>query len=375
MKKIIGTIALSLLFGSALLAQNRSVSFEHGTFAEALAKAKENNKLIFFDGFTDWCGPCKYMANKVFTQDKVADFFNENFINVKFDMEKGEGIELAKKYQVRAFPTFLLLDSTGKLIHKIVGGDEADGFIEKVKEGLNPETSLAGKKDKYESGKYDTEFVKGYLSTLQNAYMETEAEEVAQQYLRSLKENQRVSKENWFVYKDFVNDPMSKDFIFILTNRLKFTDAVGDSSINAKINSVFTSKSLAYLANRRGKVYSQDEVAKLREFIKSSSVDNGAKYIALLNMADVKAAKDGVLLSSQLQDFVKNNTLSDQECYSILSVTVPTIAENASKTEWLAISAIIDGRIASLKEEKAKPYFERVKEQLSNKLNDKKENQ
>ena len=91
-------LLLPLTFGGSLLAQNRSVSFEDTTLAVSLAKAKAANKLIFFDGYATWCGPCKYMSNTVFKQDKVADFFNANFVNVKFDMEKGEGIELAKTF-------------------------------------------------------------------------------------------------------------------------------------------------------------------------------------------------------------------------------------------------------------------------------------
>jgi len=210
MRKLASALLLLSVFTTGnLFAQNRSVNFEHITFAEGLAKAKAANKPIFFDGYTTWCGPCKYMANTVFTQDKVADFFNANFISVKFDMEQGEGLELAKKYEVKAYPTFLILDTAGNLIHRIVGGGEADEFMEKVKAGLNPATSLAGQKAKYQEGNREPEFVKGYLKTLQDAYMETEAQEIATTYIRSLKEKEKTSKENWPIYNDFINDASS----------------------------------------------------------------------------------------------------------------------------------------------------------------------
>nr|MBA3971052.1 hypothetical protein [Bacteroidota bacterium] len=48
-------------------AQNRSIEFEHGTFSELLAKAKKENKMIYIDCYTVWCGPCKWMAKNVFT--------------------------------------------------------------------------------------------------------------------------------------------------------------------------------------------------------------------------------------------------------------------------------------------------------------------
>ena len=74
--------------------QNKYIQFETKTFAEIKALAKAQNKLIFLDAYTSWCGPCKYMAKNIFTNDTVADFYNSRFINAKIDMEKGEGVEL-----------------------------------------------------------------------------------------------------------------------------------------------------------------------------------------------------------------------------------------------------------------------------------------
>ena len=89
-------------------AQNKKgIHFFEGTWAEAVAEAKKQNKNIFLDGYTTWCGPCKKMTKEIFTTDKVGNYYNEHFICVKKDMEKGEGIDLAKKYSINKFPTFV----------------------------------------------------------------------------------------------------------------------------------------------------------------------------------------------------------------------------------------------------------------------------
>ena len=72
-------------------AQNRSIVFREGNWEKILKQAKKEKKLIFVDCYTSWCGPCKMLAKNVFTQDKVADFYNTEFVCVKMDMEKGEG--------------------------------------------------------------------------------------------------------------------------------------------------------------------------------------------------------------------------------------------------------------------------------------------
>lgn len=366
MKKLASALLLlPALFAGSVLAQNRSVSFEDTTFAVSLAKAKSVNKPIFMDAFTSWCGPCRYMAKTVFTQNKVADFMNANFISVKFDMEKGEGVTLAKKYGVIAYPTFLILDTAGNLIHKIVGSDEADPFLEKVKAGLNPATSLAGQQASYKAGNHDPAFVKGYLNTLKNAYMEDTAEAVASAFLRSIKEKDRITKDTWPIYNDFINSSSSKEFLFILTNRIKFTDAVGDSAVDAKISSIFSDKAMAFLVNRRGSVYSKDEAQKLRSLINASKPSTSAKLFLILDMADAKFAKNVNAIANLVGTSMKNAALSDEDCYDILNLVVPLVADSNNKNAIATLNSYIDTRIATLKEPQAKPYFEKLKNKLN----------
>ena len=135
MKKIMLLTAVLAFIGSVALAQNdQGIKFEKGTFAEILAKAKAQKKLVFMDVYASWCGPCKRMAAEVFTQKKVGDYFNATFANAKFDAEVGEGRTIAARYGVNAYPTFLLLNGDGKLVGKMVGGSPADEFIRQVKE-------------------------------------------------------------------------------------------------------------------------------------------------------------------------------------------------------------------------------------------------
>lgn len=134
MKKILMMALLVLLGSTTLKAQTGGVDFKEAKLSELLAQAGKENKYLFVDVYAVWCGPCKYMANQVFTQTKVGDYFNKTFVNAKFDAEKGEGVDVAKKYGVKAYPTFLILNSKGDEVGRIVGGDEADDFIKKVQQ-------------------------------------------------------------------------------------------------------------------------------------------------------------------------------------------------------------------------------------------------
>lgn len=87
------------------------VTFLKGSWKDALAEAKRQNKPIFLDVFTTWCPPCKRMAKEAFPNARVGAKFNIHFINYQLDAEKGEGIAIAKQYAVASYPTALYIDS------------------------------------------------------------------------------------------------------------------------------------------------------------------------------------------------------------------------------------------------------------------------
>lgn len=98
------------------------ITFKKMTLDEAKEAARESGKLIFIDAYTVWCGPCKQMAATTFKEAEVGEFFNENFINIKIEMEKdADGPAVARKYSVRAYPTLLIIDADGNLVKQTIG--------------------------------------------------------------------------------------------------------------------------------------------------------------------------------------------------------------------------------------------------------------
>lgn len=78
------------------------------------------------------------MSSKVFTREQVGAYFNREFVNLKVDAEKGEGVELAKKYQVKAYPTFVVLKADGTEVYRTSGARPAEEFVDKFVKGLIP---------------------------------------------------------------------------------------------------------------------------------------------------------------------------------------------------------------------------------------------
>ena len=81
-------IVLSTLFASA----QKGIEFQHKSFDEVCEMAAKQNKLVFVDVYTQWCGPCLAMVEEVFSLASVGDEMNKHFISVKIDVSNNNDL-------------------------------------------------------------------------------------------------------------------------------------------------------------------------------------------------------------------------------------------------------------------------------------------
>jgi thiol-disulfide isomerase/thioredoxin len=148
---------------------SQGIEFFHGKWQEALAKAKAEDKILFVDSYAEWCGPCKSMAKNVFTDSKVGEFFNSNFINLKLDMEKEDGVSFGHKYPVSAYPTLFFLSGEGKVVKTVKGGQRVDGLLALAKEALKNNDQSGKFEELYNQGDRSFDLVYKYVKALNAA--------------------------------------------------------------------------------------------------------------------------------------------------------------------------------------------------------------
>jgi len=161
---------------------NEGMNFVEKPFEVLLAQAQKENKVIFIDAYTTWCGPCKMMAAKVFPDAKVGEVYNERFINAKFDMEKGEGLAMAKRYSVMVYPTYLFVDGNGDIVHKGIGYIPQEDFLALADAAIG-ENSLGVMNKRYDGGDRSAEFLVAYSQVLTGVYEQEKAGKVLVEYL------------------------------------------------------------------------------------------------------------------------------------------------------------------------------------------------
>ena len=117
---------LAALFLAAVpLFSQSATKWEHD-YQSALSRAKAENKVIFMDLWTEWCGPCQYLQKNVFPspegQAALAKVVPYSALVQKRDgTPVAEGTRLAGKFGLNAYPTMVILDSNGRELRRQVG--------------------------------------------------------------------------------------------------------------------------------------------------------------------------------------------------------------------------------------------------------------
>lgn len=160
--KALRIILVLLCFGLTAYGQ---IDFERASFEKIKEKAKAENKLIFIDVFTTWCGPCKMLDQQVFNDRETGQRMNAFFVNYKADAESG-GRAVASRYGVNAYPTGLFLDADGNLVHKFVGFKPVPQFAAEANRALQATENgriFTLYENAFQQGNRNAELVYAYL--------------------------------------------------------------------------------------------------------------------------------------------------------------------------------------------------------------------
>lgn len=133
---VFGNLGTGIAQGVGHKTGNEGIEFFEGSWAEALELAEKEDKAIFLDVFASWCGPCKMLKQNTFPDAVAGKYFNENFINVTLDGEKGEGITIAREFNVKAYPSLFIVNSLGEPVVYFPGYLEPEELVNLGKAGM-----------------------------------------------------------------------------------------------------------------------------------------------------------------------------------------------------------------------------------------------
>lgn len=232
MKKLIFLFSLFIAFQAVA---QEGIRFRHCSWEEAKAMAKKEKKPIFIDFYTQWCGPCLNMAENIFTLGSVGNFYNDHFVCLKIDAETGEGVELAKKYEVASFPTFVFVNpKTEKAIHISGSNQDRETFLFTGASALDPKKTSVYLMEQQKAGNTKPEFLLDYAYYAASRYNRTESEKCAEQLITkpgySL-ENPKV----WALFVKSIHGRDNKLFKMLCSDIDKYRKIHGTQAVDSKL--------------------------------------------------------------------------------------------------------------------------------------------
>ena len=288
MKNIILTAIL--LIASFTVFSQKGVNFEDLTFNEALAKAKAENKLVFMDCCTRWCGACIQIAKNLFPLESVGKLLNENFICLKYDMEKGEGPELGKRFNVNVYPTFLIIEQDGSIRHRFIGNTKEKVFIKRVKEGLDENTALKPLATKYNAGNREKDLLFQYAKNLIDL-KDPSASNVVKDLFNVTTDKEKTSEEYWFIFKDEKICTQNSDvWKYLHEHRKEFYKTIGLKKVVSRIAAKLNHEMQTTISGENTKM-NKKRLVEIGKEIKA--LDLATEKSLLASLAITKAAFTG----------------------------------------------------------------------------------
>lgn len=225
------------------------------------------------------------MTENVFPLEKVGDYFSRHFINIKMDMEKGEGPEIGRMFNVTAFPTFIIFNPDGTMRHMFSGRDEPDRFIEKVQESFDDDNAVGVMDMKLENGELDTAGMLQYVRLLRDNDNH-KASDMALAIFGSLDNDQRVAPEYWILYAGKSLAPEgSERQKYLIANVDRFRASVGKEIVDSRISGLYMQKLSAIIIQGEAQKYSIDDLNKMTAEIKGYKLSSEPELLVYGNVA------------------------------------------------------------------------------------------
>lgn len=273
--------------------------FSRVDISEGVGKSEMENKYVFVDCYTSWCGPCKMMAADILPLKEVGEYMNETFVCVKFDMEKGEGRDIQQKYKVSSYPTFLVLNVDGSLLHAVVGASATGKeFVARVKEAFD-ENSAGKLTVEYEKGNRDRDFLMTYIKALVKACDIEKAHKISEDVLASLSDDEKCTEPYWFIYENLDLSPIgSNNMMYLLQHVDQFRQGVGVEKVDSVVGNLFAIQLEDILRgrNRTATLEDVEAAGKMLESYHLEGHDYLNDYIALIKAVKTENTDDVVKL-------------------------------------------------------------------------------
>jgi len=315
----------------------------------AFALAKTENKLVFVDIYTDWCTYCHKLDKEVYTNDELAKYFNENFINIKFDAETEVGYPLTIEYDVTGYPKLLFLTDKKTVFEAIDGFVPVEALMQYGKNASISWQSLPILLAKYETGELGKDEQLELIGILEKTEKE-KAEILAEKYINNLVASDYENIEILWLVSRFQNHLTSSPFTYISQNKSTIIALHGKTEYEDYMKSIYNDNLNLAIKYNDAKLLQQLINEILPEFLNKGEIGKAAFITKKLFYRE---RKEYDKYKFEVSTYV-NNQVTDKDKPEVLFQNAMEIIESTNDDKMFFLAAQLLSESIKLNDQ----YFE-----------------
>ncbi|MEZ4886886.1 MAG: DUF255 domain-containing protein [Chitinophagales bacterium] len=261
----VGTMVLYLFFGAPLIARDDDkkkasketpysnsgdenpyleyrLDFKKGSLEDVLDLAISSDKALFVHTTSKNCNACDYLATSLYTDTKVAAFYNENFVNYIMDVDEVQNVNFARMHDLGSRPMLVYFNAKGEIVRKEDEIADANQLIAAGNNALHlpirtssNRANLENMRAKYNLQFRDPDFLYNYaymLKTFDEPY-----NAIVNEYIRTQRTSDMQQDKNRKFLYDFTDNLENSAIDYFIRDAGYFKTVMGGKKINDKLKS------------------------------------------------------------------------------------------------------------------------------------------
>lgn len=317
---------LAVIMMVSSLAVMAQVENFKGNLSEAIAKAKAENKKVMLIVSTTWCGPCKMLANNIFPTPVSGNYINPRFVVIKYNVDVADPDNVSKLFDVKAYPTIVILGDSGKEITRLLGGaKDAEGFNDRLEVALAPGKTYVERKALNDVDKSN---VANYIKFLkEDVYKSEEADILFRDLFASRTVAENFTPDWVDYYKKNVNSIDSPVFKTMLEKSAEVIEVMGKENYDKFMKNKANDFIYSQVATRQFNRSNYDSL--LSTINANPTLASNYSQFAFENGNNVEARNADALMAAAKKAIKKGDFDSKMNILSLASMFIPR--ENLEK--------------------------------------------
>ncbi len=258
---------------------------------------RQAQKPIFVDVYTDWCRPCKLMDQTAFQDEEAGKYFQKNYVAIKANVTEGKPAKwFGDSLSITNFPTLLIFDSDGNLLHYTKGAFlEGEQLIAFAQDALKPENQYITLMNKFEAGDRS-------VATMQQLIKATSVAmepitPVLQHYFSEIPKSEWSDATHWRILEAGLTQTSEPLFQYLLYHKEEFAKKNGVATVQQLIQQVISKEAEQLLYSYQP---DYEQLSRL-EMVAEFAGETGLLLPFKLDLS--AAAKDWTAFTQQAKQF------------------------------------------------------------------------